>query len=98
MAWELTLYFFLSRFVVVFQSVDVEPEVNLRQVLVYQMHLDTELRVEELKEKHPKNLKSAIVRFSSEERYQEARAQLGGGMRGKFVVDPYASSTKVVLV
>ncbi|UPQ97514.1 RING zinc finger protein [Chloropicon primus] len=76
--------------------VDIEPELKLRELLVYQMKLDPELQVEVLKERHPKNLKSALVRFSSLHLFKEAKSQLGGGMRGKFVVDMTARSDMVL--
>jgi len=31
-------------------------------------------------------LKTALVKFSSEKNFQEARAQLGGGVSGRFLV------------
>ena len=67
--------------------VDVDPELKVRELLVYEMHLDPELQVEMVKDRsHPKNLKTALVKFSSEKNFQEARAQLAGGMRGRFLV------------
>ena len=69
--------------------VDIAPDVNLTEILVWQLHLDQDsLEIEFLKgAPHPKNLRSAILKFDCEKKFEEAKVQLAGGLRGLFVVE-----------